>query len=262
MNSKNIILNRHKLATFLLIIGCVLMILPIISMKLRLFLLKKISPNSFKYYNFYKMKSDKQDIYLLGTLHKEHLINQDFSLIHIGAVIESLKPDLLLVQSRPEELKKGNVGDGSLEMPFANLTAHYLGIDVNGIDWIDYLPSINESLRNEKISQNIIKNSKGYKKVLVLCEYKKTRNILKKLNRKGYCISGFNNRNKERLFSSNNRKFSFPFGMKYYIQKKIDFNKQNIKSEKDSRKKNLFKEEINFNRELIDIIELVGERTK
>jgi hypothetical protein len=66
-----------------------------------------------------------QEIFILGTIHGRHYKSKSYSLLYLKTVIENTKPELLLVESRPEELKAGNLGDGPLEMLFSNLTARW-----------------------------------------------------------------------------------------------------------------------------------------
>ncbi|WP_204524435.1 hypothetical protein [Clostridium coskatii] len=39
-----------------------------------------------------------------------------YSYLNLKSVIENLRPDLLLIESRPEQLKNGNFADGPGEM--------------------------------------------------------------------------------------------------------------------------------------------------
>jgi len=90
---------------------------PLLSSEIRSFLVFQIAPGYARDGHFLRLTGHGQTVYLLGTIHGNHLRSEAYSLWHIQAVVQNLKPDLLLVESRPEELAKGNWGDGPIEMP-------------------------------------------------------------------------------------------------------------------------------------------------
>jgi hypothetical protein len=96
---------------------------PLLNSEIRSFLLFKFAPESARDAHFLRLTADRQAVYVLGTIHGDHLSSAAYSLQHVQAVVENLKPDLLLVESRPEELAKDNWADGPIEMPVASLTA-------------------------------------------------------------------------------------------------------------------------------------------
>jgi len=199
-----------------------------------------------------------QTIYLLGTLHKTHLNFQWYSLKHIQALIKNLNPDLLLVESKPEELARGNWGDGPTEMPFASLTAQSLGIEVQGMDWWTKEGNDSEE-REEKMAKNILAAVPGHRVVLILTGWSHVKGFLQYLEKAGYTVTKFPSAEKEKLFDTSNIKFVFPPGMAYYIQKRIDIDSAALRSEKDKKWASTLESGIQLRQRLIQIIEQVGE---
>ncbi|OBR93893.1 hypothetical protein CLRAG_17960 [Clostridium ragsdalei P11] len=122
------------------------------------------------YFREYVKGSEK--IYFLGTYHNMTLDSTPYSYLNLKSVIENLRPDLLLIESRPEQLKNGNFADGPGEMLYSHLTANKLGIVVKGVDWWsdsgkNVLNSTNAT-RDEYINKNILKEIPSHKKVLIL----------------------------------------------------------------------------------------------
>lgn len=76
-----------------------------------------------------------------------------------------------MVESRAEELAQDNWGNGPVEMLFASLTAKDLGIAVDGMDWLDLVslnPGRSNSLREDKMVENIISRISNNQKDLIL----------------------------------------------------------------------------------------------
>lgn len=86
------------------ITGLVLVVLlvAIINVEIRNYLLFRLTPKFARNITFVKLQNDKQFIYILGTIHGAHLTTKDYSLWHVEAVINNVRPDLVLVESRPE----------------------------------------------------------------------------------------------------------------------------------------------------------------
>lgn len=118
-----------------------------------------------------KYEQDCKIIYLLGSLHHMHNNLPDFGYHHLKAVLINLKPELLLIESRQEEIDIGNFADGPLEMFYLHMAAKELGIPVKGVDWFSYTkskPGGTNSTRDSKMNKNILKYSEGYSKTRVV----------------------------------------------------------------------------------------------
>ena len=103
----------------------------------------------------------------------KHLSTSAYSLSHLKAVIAHMKPSLLLVEARPEEIAQQKRGDGPIEMPFAALYARQLGIPVDGIDWWKLSDRLRRSdeVRENRIYQNLRAKLPARGTVLVLIGY-------------------------------------------------------------------------------------------
>lgn len=75
------------------------------------------------------------EVMVVGTEHRGHLLQPGYPLSWLETLLRSWKPDLLLVEIRPEALAAGHLEDGPLEMSYVTLVARELGIPVVGIDW-------------------------------------------------------------------------------------------------------------------------------
>ncbi|HUN65434.1 MAG TPA: hypothetical protein VMW43_04985 [Bacteroidota bacterium] len=75
-------------------------------------------------------------IYLLGTVHGAHARNHIFTWPHLERVLSVLRPDMLLVEIRPEHFRPEEFySDGPPEMTYLVFLASHKGIRCRGIDW-------------------------------------------------------------------------------------------------------------------------------
>lgn len=75
------------------------------------------------------------EIMIVGTLHSEHLAQPQYPLSYLGRLIEIYRPELILLEIRPEELAKGVFEDGPLEMTYVLAVSKQKKTKVGGIDW-------------------------------------------------------------------------------------------------------------------------------
>lgn len=200
-------------------------------------LLSKIAPNIFSsimettYVRdsaFRKYIKGDQEIYFLGTVHSMNLTSKPLSYLELKAVIENLKPDLLLIESRPEQLANDNFADGPPEMLYSHLTAISDGIPVKGVDWWNVdagVPNSTNQTRDNHINENILNSVVGYKKVLIIMGAAHIEIEQPKLEAAGYETVFFANTEKDNLFKVQNKKLIYPKGMNYYIKKRISYEK-------------------------------------
>lgn len=212
--------------------------------------------------NFYRLENDeKQTIFLLGTIHGSHLDYSVYSLWHIKAVIENIRPDLLIVESRAKELTKENLGDGPIEMPFAYLIAKNLNLEVGGFDWWTKESYNSDSFeREDSMVKNIISSISGYNKILVLIGLGHIEYILPRLEKGGFLVTDFSIDEKEYLFNTEKVDCIFPKDLAYYIQKRIDIDKNQLEFETDDEWKERLKSGIEFREDYIKFIKSVGEK--
>lgn len=168
---------------------------------------------------------------MLGTIHGFHMICKDYSFLHIKAVISNLKPDLLLVESRQAELDLGNIADGPPEMLYSHLIAKSLNIPVRGIDWWlvdESKPGRTSVKRDDIIVDNIIRESAGYKKVLVIFGFSHLIEAKKRMKKQKYYNVKLKKDYKDDLFFHKEEKLIYPPETKYYIEKRIEKEKEEL----------------------------------
>jgi hypothetical protein len=220
-----------------LVVFFVLWNLPVVRQKIRtarMFIFFKFAPSRFKKAYFRKLKKGTEKIYLLGTTH-QHFNSNKYSLLDIQAVIKNLKPDLLLVESRPKELKQGNLGDGPPEMLFAHLFARSIDIPVKGVDWwsFEMSPGTTTEKRDDKMVDNILGEAKDKEKVLVLTGATHVNTFVPRLVNEGYEKVKFEKDRKEELFMKDSDRLVFPEKMEYYLRKRIQHDKELLKRLED-----------------------------
>ncbi|AKN32899.1 hypothetical protein Ccar_19425 [Clostridium carboxidivorans P7] len=183
-------------------------------------------------YNFRKYLKDNQQIYFLGTDHTMLLDSEPYSYLNLKSAIENLKPDVLLIESRPDQLAEGNFADGPTEMLYCHLIADNLHIPVKGVDWWvpndANTPSSTNRIRDNSINENILKNVIGHKKVLILMGRDHVSLEEPKLESAGYKKVFFSEIEKINLLKIHDKKLIYPKGMNYYIQKRIAYEKNCI----------------------------------
>jgi hypothetical protein len=181
-----------------------------------------------------KLVKEDKEIYILGSLHHMHYNLPDYSFQHLKAVLTNLKPDILLIESRQEELEKGNYADGPIEMYYLHMAARNSNIPVKGVDWFSYevsKPGTTCKRRDQMITTNIIDKSKDYKKVLVIIGATHMLVETKMLKQKGYKIDTLDLEEKQSLFSNSDKDLIFPRDTIKYINKRIGIEKDNLQSQ-------------------------------
>jgi hypothetical protein len=226
-------------------------------------LLLIFAPQYFREAEFLRFADNTgHEVYLLGTIHSNHLTTKDYSLLHLQAVLEHLEPDLLLVESRPEELARDNWGDGPIEMPFANLTAQEKGIEVQGMDWwvMNDNHQINSDERENRMFQNILTRLPSHHMVLILTGFSHVEGFQRRFQASGYRQIAFSSAEKKALFDTSDQTLIFPYGMTHYIKKRIEIDQLILQSETDSFWRDRRANAIAFRQEFLKTIAMVGER--
>jgi hypothetical protein len=233
---------RHALKIFRNIIVAIICIMLLIGVYNKDYISNIFTRDS----NFRKYAKDNQQIYFLGTVHTMSLDSEPYSYLNLKSVIENLKPDVLLIESRPEQLSNGNFADGPSEMLYSHLIANKLGIPVKGVDWWTpddtiNVPGTTNPTRDNYVNKNILKNVIGYKKVLILMGYNHVSLEQPKLESAGYKKVFFSEIEKIKLLKVHDKKLVYPKGMNYYIQKRINYEKNCIGT---VYKTKIFKDEV------------------
>lgn len=169
-------------------------------------------------------KGGKQ-IYVLGTIHQFHFLEEhSYSLAQVLSVIREVKPDVLLVEARPETLEKHNAIDGPFEMIFARCYANQKGIPVKGIDWWTVVKDSEtknaiDLERDNKMVENIMVATKDYDRILALVGASHRERMPKLLEQNGYAKIEFDNISS--FFVDSDTPFEYPKGMsEEYIRSK------------------------------------------
>lgn len=175
----------------------------------------------------FQPENKEQDIYILGTIHSSHFIKDaDYSLVNVQSVIDTINPDILLIEIRQETFEKYDALDGPIDMIFAWSYAKEKGIEVKGIDWWqiteDSRPLTTDTERDDHIFENILSELGEPSKVLIL--YGATHRIEqdKRFVSNGYIKCQL--QNIEQYFSKvSDDDFIYPPTMASEIQKKIAY---------------------------------------
>jgi hypothetical protein len=237
--------------------------IPLSSSEVRSFLLFALAPEYARDAHFLRLQGNEQEVYLLGTIHQAHQRSDVYSLWHIEALIDHLKPDLLLVESRPEELARDNWADGPIEMPFASLTARSLGIRVDGIDWWQKAgsrPGTSSPEREQRIVDNVLERLPGHRTVLILVGYSHVAELRQRLEGAGYAAGRFERSEKQALFSTNDRQRTFPPGMTRYLQQYVTAARKDMEEETDPAWRAATEAHLARRQELLELVEKIGER--
>lgn len=135
LNNFDIGLRMMKIISIIAVaaLGISLAMLPL--KELISFLDFKFFPESAKFRQVVRL-SDKagHHVVVVGTIHYDHIGNDHYSFWNLKSVLEILKPELVLVEFRPEANSAGRLGEGPIEMPFIALTAKQFGLRVDGMD--------------------------------------------------------------------------------------------------------------------------------
>ncbi len=81
---------------------------------------------------------------VVGTIGREHLAKDGYPLSRIADIIDVFKPDMLLIQVRPDAYKQLHLEDASFEMTYVNGVAGTAGVDTEPFDWFrdqDVMPA-------------------------------------------------------------------------------------------------------------------------
>ena len=219
-------------------------------------------PNYFRNIVFFHYRNETgQDIYLLGTIHSSFMTNDSYSLWNLKAVIVHLNPDLLLVESRPEELTKDNIGDGPIEMPFATLTANAYGIETQGMDWWTMdSDSIDNDVRENHMFDNIVAEIAGHNKVLIFTGWSHVEGFNKRFLRSGYQEIEFPSSEKQALFDTTTVPMVFPKGLTHYIEQRIELDRQTLAGNISDYWKAKLENAIDDRKRFLDMIKRIGEQ--
>lgn len=225
-------------------------------------ILLKLSPGAFRRHVLHRYRgADGEAVYLLGTIHGDHLTTPAYSLLAVQSAVLNLKPDLLLVESRPQALAAANWADGPIEMGVASLTAHAAGIAVLGMDWwtMDASHDVDSDAREAHMFANIAAALPGHRTALILTGFSHAPAFDTRLRAAGYALVAFPDAEKDHLFDAHGRTFVFPAGMTDAVKSRIAIDTQDLAGVNDPFWRARISDAIAARRKLLGTIAKVGE---
>lgn len=72
---------------------------------------------------------------VVGTVGRDHLLKDGYPLSKIADIIDTFKPDMILIPMRTDDYKQQHYEDASFEMTYVNAVAGTAGVDVEPIGW-------------------------------------------------------------------------------------------------------------------------------
>lgn len=122
--------------------------------------------------------ADGQEIYLMGTFHKEHFRQYaNYSVEEMINAISNLKPDVVFIEARENSFVEYGVVDGPIDMCIAYCYCTDNNIPVEMIDYWkidnDFKANTTTNERDDRIHENIMEKLNLYEnqKILVICGF-------------------------------------------------------------------------------------------
>ena len=232
--------------------------------ELRTFLLIKVAPGRARDSLLIRLKKPSgPEIYLLGTIHGDHLETEAYSLAHIEAVLLHLRPARLLVESRPDQIAAGNLADGPIEMAYASLIARAEGIDFDGMDWWDEEGDSvrrTDATRDDRMVRNIVERTAGDGTTLVLAGFSHVPEFAQRLRELGYEELDIPPAARAALFDPAGVSELFPAGMGEVVERRIATDEATLREGRKPGRAERIRSAVTARRDLLARIAAVGER--
>lgn len=239
--------------------GAGLVVLP----ELRTFALLRIAPAHARDALLVRLRGANGDVFLLGTIHGDHLTTAGYGLEHVEAVVTHLRPARLLVESLPAELAAGHLADGPLEMAFAHLIGRAVGVDVRGIDWIATGPAGSrrtDDTRDDHMVENVLGALDAAGTTLVLVGYAHVPEFVERLTARGYAPVPITADEKAALFDPGGLSKQYPAGLAAAVEGRIARDEVRLAGEGDPGTAERLRDAIAARRAFLETIRAVGER--
>lgn len=198
--------------------GIVKKVLKIIAaMLVIVFALATVIYINIKNYTVKRMQTaDGQEIYLMGTFHKDHFDSlSNYSIEEMLNAIENVDPDVVFIEAREESYEHYGVVDGPVDMCIAYCYCQDNDIPIEMVDYwkVDndnYKQNTTTDDRDDHIHQRIMEKLGLYenKKVLVICGFGHLYPQVNRLSDDGFEKKKIHN--VSRLFKSNGKEFEYP----------------------------------------------------
>lgn len=161
----------------------------------------KILPAHAKQTNFIRLrKTSGETVYLLGTVHEQHFQKASrFPYQNLKSALDSISPDVVIVEIRPQSLIQGQWGEGPPEMPYLAALASKSNIPVKGMDYwrADYKSARDMEDRENQMAKLIMESASGFHKALVFTGFSHIDGLKRRLMNQGYSLdSSFSSKEK------------------------------------------------------------------
>ncbi|MCP4498399.1 MAG: hypothetical protein GY822_00330 [Deltaproteobacteria bacterium] len=247
------------------VIVCVVLLL-LLSMQMRSFLMYRVAPEAARNHNFIRLHHEAHgEVLLLGTTHMRHFTSTDFGLQHLEAILENTKPSQAFVEMQQEEVERGFYGDGPVEMPFIALRSIELGIAVKGFDWwMEKKSDANRTgkKRGEHMFDRLRLTLPKEGRSLVFLGYAQVADLKKRLLGIGFVEKTFTDDEKNTFFAFESHALVFPHGMKEVVRERVVLLKKRAEATQSLKWRNDLQRVIDRRTELLNYIDLKGERMK
>ncbi|GAC1353037.1 MAG: hypothetical protein NVS3B20_20820 [Polyangiales bacterium] len=229
--------------------------------EIRSTILFKLAPEYARNVHLVRLRASDGEVYLVGTIHAAHLDSVHYNLFHLDALLRNLRPDQLLLESRPEELEQGNVCDGPVEMGFANLSARSVGISAGGMDFFrrDASPGGSDEIRDNEMFARTKRALHRRSTVLILTGYSHVPEFIRRLEKDGYQLDPLTAARKEELFSVRPSPRLFPRGMAACIKHRIVHDEEELAHETSTAWRKRIAEAVTLRKRFLAIVEGIGE---
>lgn len=212
-----------------------------------------------------RLRGARGDVFLLGTIHGDHLETAEYGLEHIEAVVTHLRPARLLVESLPAELAAGHLADGPIEMAFAHLIGRAVGVDVRGIDWAASGPAgrrRTDDTRDDHMVENVLGALDPAGPTLVLVGYAHVPEFVERLTARGYAPVPITADEKAALFDPAGLQKPYPAGLAAAVEGRIARDEVRLAGEGDPGTAERLRDAIAARRAFLETIRAAGERPK
>lgn len=157
---------RKKLIIIPIILALLILAAAVLYINIRNFTVKKV------------LTTDGQEIYLMGTFHKEHFERYaNYSIEEMLNAVKNIEPDVVFIEARENSFVEYGVVDGPIDMCVAYCHCLDNNIPVEMIDYWkidnDFKENTTTNDRDDRIHENIAEKLKLHKnqRVLIICGF-------------------------------------------------------------------------------------------
>ncbi len=226
--------------------------------EVRSFLLFKIAPAYARDHHLVVLRDPSgSEVYLIGTIHADHLESEQYSLWHLAGALEHLRPARLLVESRQEELEAGNVCDGPIEMGFLALSGRALGVPVSGIDYWkrDLSARRTDAARDDQMFERVRASLHKPGVTLIATGFSHVAEIARRLEAEGYVAGERGGKAAAPIFSPAESRL-FPTGMSACLRRRIEREEQDAAARGNPRSADAA---VSVRRRMLEMVDRAGE---